>query len=174
MKFTLAALVVAAVSAAGPGQADAQILRGYTTVGVNADVNEHRFTSFGGGVLVDVAAAWVSAGGEAELLTSNGYFAGRGGPVAQLNAIHTPRVRVFGSGGFAWGEEAGPMIGAGIEWWSRGFVGLRVRVSDYLARLEGFDRAAFGHAPAFCRDFLHNGASRIAHQPSLRFGVAWR
>ena len=78
---------------------------------------------------------------------SNGYFAGRGGPIAQANFNNRGAFLFFAIGGSALGEESGPMFGAGVELGTRGRVGFRATVQDYREKVS---RAGALHcAPTF-------------------------
>src|SRR3954447_4145431 len=134
---------------AGSSQVSAQQLQGFVTGGSSAGENGEQFPTIGGGLLIDVARGWVSAGGQADVFFSNGYATGRGGVLAQANIVRRRAVRPFIVGGFGWGEDAGPTFGAGIEVWS-GRVGFRASVQHYETRVRSFDCAFFGVSQASC------------------------
>jgi hypothetical protein len=173
MKPILAGVVVAVLmGAARP--VGAQPVFGYTAFSINSDLNDQVFSGASGGVLIDVAHSWVSAGAEADLFVSWPYFAGRGGTFAQVNVVRRSPFRIFAMGGFSWGEQSGPMVGAGVELWTRGRLGLRATVQDYLARVEGFGCGTFGLDQPYCDANFHGGRAYTAHQPTVRIGIIWR
>lgn len=174
MKAILILVLVAAALLAGARQSSARPLRGFVTLGVMSDLNDQHFPTIGGGIVLDLINSWVSVGGQGDVLFSNGYAAGRGGPIAQANIVRRQRFRLFAIGGLIWGEEAGPMFGAGLEMWSKGPIGFRVSVEDYLAQVAGFDCGFYGFSQSYCDANLHGGRSYIGHQPSARFGISWR
>ena len=114
-------------------------------------MNGEHFPTIGGGILFDAARGWLSAGGQGELFSSNGYVAGRGGVIAQANVIRRRAVRPFVLGGYGWGEDAGAIMGAGIEVWGSGRAGFRASVQDSRARIP-----------------------YKKHQPSVQIGIIWR
>ena len=174
MKAMLVATVVAAMGFAGPRQAAAQQPRGFIMFGISSDVNDQHFPGIGGGVLFDLAKSWVSVGGQGDIFFSNGYVAGRGGPIAQANLTRHRAFRPFAIGGFGWGEESGPMFGAGIDVASRGRIGFRASVQDYLQQVGGFDCRVLGYSQSYCDANLHGGRPYTPHQPSVQLGIVWR
>src|SRR4030095_530340 len=78
----------------------------------------------------DLINSWVSVGGEGDLFVSDGYGAGRAGPIGQFNFIRHRALRPFVIGGVAWGENDGPMVGSGMELWARDRIGFRVSAQD--------------------------------------------
>jgi opacity protein-like surface antigen len=167
------AVLTAALAVSAAQAAAAQQWLGYAALSVNSDLNDQRFPGIAGGVLVDVARSWVSVGGQGDMFFSGGYVAGRGGPIAQINVLGRSPVRAFVLGGYAWGEQAGPMIGAGVDI-GKGRVRFRVSVQDYLARVNGFDCALMGLEQAYCDANFHGGRSYTGHQPSVQVGIVWR
>jgi hypothetical protein len=116
--------------------ASAQDLRGFVGGGVMSDLNDERFPTVGGGVLVDLGQPWVSVGGQGEMFFSWPYVAGRGGMFAQANVVPKGPLRPFVLAGFGSGESAGTMLGTGVEYRPRrGGAGLRASVEDYLAKV---------------------------------------
>jgi hypothetical protein len=174
MKRVAVALALAGLSAVTPRIAMAQPLRGLGNLSINSDLNGQVFTGVSGGVLLDLAHAWLSAGAEGDLFISWPYFAGRGGPIVQVNLVRHAPVRIFAIAGMSWGEQAGPMFGGGIEVWTQGRFGLRATVQDYLASVAGFDCGYYGLDPASCDSNFHGGRSFTGHQPTVRIGVVWR
>ncbi len=174
MKLPRTALALAALIVAAPRPAAAQPLSGFGTFSLTSDVNGQVFPGISGGVLLDVAGSWVSVGAQGDLLVSGVYFAGRGGPIVQVNVLRYRNVRLFALGGMAWGEEAGPVMGAGIDVWSRSRIGFRASVQAHFTQIAGFDCAFFGYDQAYCDANLHGGRPYTARQPSLQVGVIWR
>lgn len=174
MKALLIAIVVAAGVVGAPRQSSAQQPRGFVTFGLSSDVNDQHFPGIGGGIVVDLWKTWISVGGEGDVFFSNGYVAGRGGPIAQANFIRHRAFRPFVIAGYGWGEQAGPMFGAGVELWSRGRIGFRASVQDHLAQIGGFDCGSLGYDQSYCDANLRGGRAYIAHQPSVQFGIVWR
>jgi hypothetical protein len=173
MRSITIALIASGLAVSAPQPAAAQQWFGYAAFSVNSDLNDQKFPGVAGGVLVDVARSWVSLGGQGDLFFSGGYVAGRGGPIAQINLMRGRPVRAFALGGYAWGEQAGPMIGAGVDI-GKGRVGFRVTVQDYFARVQGFDCALMGLDQAYCDANFHGGRSFTGHQPSVQVGIVWR
>ena len=157
-----------------PRSGAAQALSGFGTFTINSDVNGQRFTGASGGVLIDLAGSWVSAGVQGDVFVSWPYFAGRYGPVGQLNVVRRGPVRMFAIGGYSWGEQSGPMIGAGVEFWTGDHLGFRATVQDYLARMQGVDCTHFTYDRAFCEAELHGGNPWVGHQPTVQLGITWR
>jgi hypothetical protein len=158
---------------AGPSQVSAQQLQGFVTGGTSAGENREQFPTVGGGVLLDVAKGWASVGGQGDVFFSNGYATGRAGVLAQGNIVRRRAFRPFVVGGYGWGEDAGPMFGAGIEWWS-GRLGFRASVQHYRTHVQGFDCLHFGYTQAQCDADFRGGQPYTQHQPSVQFGVSWR
>jgi hypothetical protein len=110
----------------------------------------------------DLINSWVSVGGQGDLFVSDGYMAGRAGPIGQFNFIRHRALRPFVIGGVAGGENDGPMVGSGMELWARDRIGFRVSAQDYVARIAG--------SPTL----LGGGTPYTRHQLSVQFGVSWR
>lgn len=153
MKVMLVTTVAAMLILAGTRTSSAQDAHGFVIVG--APIGSVDYGSIGGGLVFDLANGWLSAGGQGDLLIAFPYFAGRGGPIAQVNFVRTSAVRLFASGGYGWGEEGGPMVGAGIELAATRKIAFRATVHDYVARWGG-------------------PQPYIAHRPGLQLGIAWR
>ena len=172
MRSRSIAAILFLVTAAGSGRLAAQDLRGFATAGVMSDLNNQHFPAFGGGVMIDAGQPWISAGGQGEAFVSWPYFAERGAVFAQGNVFRQGPVRPFVLGGLGFGESAGPMFGAGIDVRpGNGRIGLRATVEDYLARVEGFDCAAYGYSQPTCNAFPHGGRPYTGHQVTFRVGV---
>jgi hypothetical protein len=164
------AVVLAPVS--HTGAAEAQELRGFLGASTVSDLNEQHFPALGGGVLLHLPTPWITAGAQAEMMISWPYVAGRGAVFGQVNVLRRRPVTPFVLLGIGFGESAGPMVGGGVDlrpWGGR--MGLRVNVEDYLARVEGFDCAAFGYTRSVCDTYLHGGDSYFNHQLSLRVAL---
>lgn len=171
---SLAAVVLGAAMVCGAAPtAAAQDVVWFAGAALHRDINEQMFPGVAGGVLLDVANSWASVGGQACLLTSGGYVSGRAGPMAQVNVIRLPSIRVSALGGYAAGEEGGAMVGAAIEF-RLGPVRLRASVEDYLARVGAFDCAFFGYSQDYCEASLHGGRAYTAHRPTVQVGFVWR
>ena len=161
MKTTKTLLIASGIlvlSLTGPRVLSAQRLHGFLTPGVHSDLNDQSFAGIGGGALFDLMGSRISVGGQADLFISQGYFAGRVGPVGQFNVLRRGIVRPFAIGGFAWGESSGPMLGGGLELRPRGRIGFRVSVQDYFARVGGY----------------RGTPDTTAHQVSVQAGISWR
>ena len=142
--------------------ASAQPLRGWAFTGYTSDVNSQSFAAAGGGVLVEVGQPWILAGAQAEALIQLPYFAGRGAVFGEGRIFPASPYRPFVMGGMGFGEDSGPLIGAGIEigapntrW------GLRMSLEDYVRRLESYSFAGFQRAP------------EVRHQIAFRFGITF-
>lgn len=174
MKGLLIVMVVVAVSFASPEPAAAQQRSVFVMAGISSDVNDQHFPSIGGGVLFDVASSWISVGGRGDIFFSGGYVAGRGGPITQVSLLRHRRVRPFALGGYAWGEEAGPMLGAGVDVEFRNGISVRVSVQDYFAQVGGTDCGFLGMPQSYCDTLPHAGRPYTGHQLSVQAGLVWR
>ena len=156
MRLHTVFVVTAIALLAGAHAASAQEVRGLTFGGLTGDVNGQSYPAFGGGVLVDLGQRWVSAGAQGEAFVSWPYFAGRGALFGQGNLAPGKLVNPFVVGGVGFGEDAGPMFGAGLEARVPGQrVGFRFSVEDYTVRFNGFD------------------GGKTHHQVALRAGVTF-
>jgi hypothetical protein len=175
MRATVFTLCLVALQVATAPDVAAQVV-GFVNGGWNTDLNDSRYPSAGGGAVLDLPAAWVSIGGQGDMLTSFPYVAGRVGVFAQGNLTRRRRIRPFGLAGVGWGEQGGPMVGLGLEVWGSRKFGLRVSLEDHLRRLGGVDCAIFGTnlTQAECDRYFNGGRPRTAHQWSAKIGVAWR
>jgi len=126
VKFVLIAAGSVAVFLAVACPLSAQQHHGFVTVGIHSDL----FGGVGTGYLFDLLDSRVSVGAMGDLFVSGGYFAGRGGPIGQLNFIRRRGLQPFAIGGIAWGESDGPMLGGGVEYWPQGRFGFRVTTED--------------------------------------------
>jgi hypothetical protein len=161
MKHLLIA-VIASVLLTSARPAAAQAVRGWAFTGRTTDINAQNFPAAGGGVLAEVGQPWLLAGLQGEALFHLPYVAGRGAVFAQGRILPKSPYRPFVLGGIGFGEDAGPMIGGGIEvgapnsrW------GLRMSVEDYVRRVDIY---SFG---------LATGGSELRHQVALRFGITF-
>lgn len=142
--------------------ASAQPVRGWAFTGKTSDVNAQDFAAAGGGVLVEVGQPWLLAGAQAEALFQLPYVAGRGAVFGEGRILPKSPYRPFVMGGIGFGEDAGPLIGAGIEvgapnsrW------GLRMTVEDYVRRIDAYS------FPGYERP------SELRHQVAVRFGITF-
>ena len=107
MKALSIAIAVVGVVVGAPLQSSAQQPRGFVTFGISSDVNDQHFPGIGGGAVFDLWKPWISVGAEGDVFFSNGYAAGRGGPIAQANFVRHRVFRPFVMGGYGWGEVVG-------------------------------------------------------------------
>ena len=142
--------------------ASAQPVRGWAFTGRASDNNAQNFPAAGGGVLVDVGQPWLLAGAQGEALFQLPYVAGRGAVFGEGRLMPGSPYRPFVMGGIGFGEDAGPLIGAGIEvgapnsrW------GLRMTVEDYMRRIDGYSIGEFRRA------------AEVRHQVAFRFGITF-
>ncbi len=141
--------------------ASAQSVRGWAFTGKTSDVNGQNFAAAGGGVLVEVGQPWLLAGMQGEALFQLPYVSGRGAVFGEGRILPRSPYRPFVIGGIGFGQDAGPLIGAGIEvgapnsrW------GLRMTVEDYVRRI-GYSLGAF------------QPTSEVRHQVAVRFGITF-
>jgi hypothetical protein len=142
-----------------------QEVRAYLTAGTGSiDYLVHRETipQASGGFLGSAADGRVRVGGEGDLLTSNGYFAGKGGPLAEVPLLRG-RVQPFVRGGYFWGEDNSWIAGAGIDVWLGTSVGIRAFVQDAFrrSRVGSGGSSAEPHGDSF-------------HEPSAQVGIVWQ
>jgi hypothetical protein len=157
--LTAAIALVLLVSARS---ASAQVVRGWAFTGRTSDINAQNFPAAGGGVLAEIGQPWLLVGLQGEALFQLPYVAGRGAAFAEGRILPKSPYRPFVMGGVGFGEDAGPLIGGGLEvgapnsrW------GLRVSVEDYVRRVNVY---SFGIA---------SGGSELRHQVALRFGITF-
>jgi hypothetical protein len=156
---------------AGMSSASAQTIRGFVSGGMITDVNQQRFPSAGGGIVVNLGMPSLSAGAQAETFWQWPYFAGRGTVFGEIELIPNGRIRPFVLGGRGFGETAGPMFGGGLELRPSGTrVGLRVSVEDYLARIGGLECGSFG-LQSYCDENPRAARGYVEHQVTLRAAV---
>ena len=164
MKMMLTVAVAAALVAVAalPAAAQPVTFRGFATAGQVVDNNRSQILGVGGGVLVDAGQPWVSAGAQGDVLSSNGYYAGRGAVFAQVNPLGRFPVRPFVLGGIGWGEVAGPLIGGGLDVLpGNRRLGFRIAVEDYLMRIPTYDS----------RSLFKPAGHETSHQVSVKIGV---
>ena len=154
MNVMLVTTVAAALILGGIRTSSAQDAHGFVTAGVDS-LADNPLGVISGGLVFDLASGWLSVGGQGDLLTTGLYFGGRVGPIAQVNVVRTRALRLFASGGYAWGLEGGPMAGAGVELPTTERISFRATVQDYVLRVGG--------------PYPYS-----AHRPSVQFGIAWR
>jgi hypothetical protein len=109
-----------------------------------------------GGVLWRVADDRLRIGAEAELLTSNGYFTGKGGPFVEVSMLRHARVMPFLRDGRFAGEDTSWIAGGGIDVWMNRHGGARVTLQD-----------------AF-RSSSYDVPAQTFHEPSFQIGWVWR
>ncbi len=154
------------------GAVSAQQVRGFAGGGIVSDLNDQRFATILGGAVVDLPTSWFSAGGQADMFISWPYVAGRGTVFGQVNIVGRGPVRPFLLGGYGFGEDAGPMIGGGVEVRPPNRrLGLRVSVEDYLASVGGFDCVGLGYTQSYCDTNLKGGRADTGHQVTVRIAV---
>ena len=173
MRILRIPVLVVLATVAGASVVSAQNVRGFVTGGVISDVNQQRFPSAGGGVLVDVGQPWVSAGAQGETFWQWPYFAGRGTIFGQGNLVPRGPIRPFILGGVGFGETAGPMFGGGVELRPPNQrVGLRVSVEDYVVRIGGLDCGSYG-LQSYCDANPRDARGYTEHQVTVRVGVVF-
>jgi hypothetical protein len=156
----IAATAIAILTAAGP--VSAQELRGFAFAGSTSDMNSQRYPGFGGGVVVDLGQPWLAAGAQGETFFQLPYFTGRGALFAEGRVMPRSAIRPFMMGGIGFGQDAGPMIGAGVEMRMPGSrVAFRLAIEDYVRRADFY---AFGSG---------RFQSEVRHQIATRIGVSF-
>jgi hypothetical protein len=148
----------------GPGAARGQDLGVYVTGGTGSiDYLVHRETipQFSVGVLWNAPGGVVRIGAEANLITSNGYISGRGGPFAEVSVAQTARMRPFVRGGRFFGEDTSWLAGAGIDFRVTNGSGIRLLVQDAFR--------SSSTSPPFEWQTRH-----VFHEPSVQVGWVWR
>jgi hypothetical protein len=148
----------------GAAAASGQDLGVYVTGGTGSiDYLVHRETvpEFAVGVLWNVPGGLVRIGAEGDVLTSNGYIGGRGGPFAEVSIARTALVRPFVRGGRFFGEDTSWMAGAGIDFWVTRRSGVRLIVQDAFRSSRT--------SPPFEWQTRH-----VFHEPSVQIGWVWR
>ena len=164
MTRCVAAAIVSAVLVAS-GSASAQEVRGFAAAGIMRTVNAETHPVVGGGATVDLGTPWLSAGGQAETFFSWPYFGGRGAVFGQMNILPKGPIRALAIVGAGFGEDAGPLIGGGVEFRPAGQrLGGRITVEDYLTSVTPFVCPTTGAACGFASD-------RRAHQLAVRAGI---
>jgi hypothetical protein len=157
----VAALIVL-FAAAGAVGAAAQDIGGYVTAGTGSiDYLVHRETipQFAVGVLWRIADDRIRVGAEANAMTSNRYWSGRGGPVAEVVLIRRERFSPFVRGGRFFGEDTSWVAGAGVDIWLKDRTGLRLMVQDAFRQSRG-------------ASFADDGRT-VFHEPSFQIGWTW-
>jgi hypothetical protein len=135
---------------AGAPWASAQEVRGFASGGFTTDVNTQRYPAFGGGAVVSLGQPWVSAGAQADAFVSWPYFGGRGAVFGQGNLAPKRPISPFVLAGYGFGEDSGPMIGAGVDLRApHQRIGLRLAVEDYVLRYRRYQGPTTSHQIAF-------------------------
>jgi hypothetical protein len=145
----IAATAVLGLLACAPS-VSAQEVRGFASGGFTTDVNAQRYPAFGGGAVVSLGQPWVSAGVQADAFVSWPYFSGRGVVFGQGNLAPRKPISPFVLAGYGFGEDSGPMIGAGIDLRAPNQrIGFRLAVEDYVLRYRGYQGPTTSHQIAF-------------------------
>ena len=152
MRFITLVVVVVVGSTVLAREASAQEVRftGFAGGGATSDMNGQRYPTLGGGVLVEPGVRWLALGAQGETFFQWPYFTGRGALFAQGNLLPDSPVRPIIIAGYGFGEDSGPVIGAGFEARSingKG-PGVRFTVEDFIVRRNRFLRET-GHQVAF-------------------------
>jgi hypothetical protein len=158
----LLTVAIALMVLASARPASAQAVRGWAFTGKTSDINAQNVAAAGGGVLAEIGQPWLLGGLQGEALFQLPYVAGRGAAFAEGRILPKSPYRPFVMAGVGFGEDAGPLIGGGVEvgapnsrW------GLRMSVEDYVRRVNIY---SFG---------LPTSASELRHQVALRFGITF-
>ena len=144
-------------------EANAQEVGGYITAGSGSiDYLVHRETipQISGGVLWRIGDDRVRLGGEVEALTSNGYWAGKGGPFGEVTFLRRRGLTPFVRAGRFYGEDTSWIVGAGVDLWVNERGGLRVVVQD-----------AFRQSTV---SSIYGRSSTTFHEPSFQIGWTWK
>jgi hypothetical protein len=158
-KTPVAAVTLSVCCLTAASTASAQDARGFVGAAVSSNISHDHYAGVGGGVTIDLGTPWISAGGQGEALVSWPYFAGRGALFAQGNLAHTARFRPFVLGGYGFGEDAGPLVGGGVELREpQTRYGFRISVEDYVVRYDAaYESYVAGHP-----------VTRTGHQVAIR------
>jgi hypothetical protein len=159
MRVAITALLLAVLSAPS---AAAQGLDTYITAGsgsIDYLVYRETIPQASVGVLWRAVGDRLRLGGEADVFTSNGYFSGRGGPLAEIALVRRARVRPFVRGGYFFGEDNSWILGGGLDLWLTERSAIRVFVQDAFRGLE----ITYG-----------NPGHHVFHEPSVQVGWVWR
>jgi hypothetical protein len=159
MRGVAAVLLILVVTASG---AEARQIGGYVTAGSGSiDYLVHRkvIPQASVGLFWQLPGDRVRVGGEADILTSNGYIGGRGGPFAEVTLVRRSRVQPFVRGGYFYGEDSSWVAGGGVDLRVGKNGALRVCVQDAFRRSSVTPR---GSAPVL-----------TFHEPSVQVGWIW-
>jgi hypothetical protein len=159
MRIAALCVLFAAVSAA---DAAAQDIGGYVTAGTGSiDYLVHRETipQASAGVLWRIADDRIRVGAEVEAFTSNGYWSGRGGPLAEVVPVRHERFSPFVRGGLFFGEDTFWVAGVGVDVWLKDRTGVRLMVQDAFRK-------------STVTSFYDN-RSTVFHEPSFQIGWTW-
>lgn len=155
------AAVCIAVMAASAGSASAQTFGGYVTGGsgsIDYLVYREPIPQASVGALWRLSGDRVRIGGEVDVLTSNGYVSGRGGPFVELVPFAGARAVPFVRGGYFTGEDPSWIAGGGVDFRITSRGGIRVFVQDAF-------RKSSHPSPFAARD--------VFHEPSFQVGWFW-
>jgi hypothetical protein len=159
MRGTAAALLILVATASG---AEARQIGGYVTAGsgsIDYLVYRKAIPQASVGVFWQLPGDRVRVGVEADILTSNGYVSGRGGPFAEVTLIRQSRVQPFVRGGYFHGEDSSWVAGGGVDLRVSERGALRLCVQDAFRRSSVTPR---GNAPV-----------PTFHEPSVQIGWVW-
>ena len=159
MRVAVFAVLLMISSAAG---AAAQDVGGYVAAGsgsIDYLVHREAIPQASAGVLWRAAGDRIRVGAEVDLLTSNGYFSGRGGPLVEF-APFRARVQPFLRGGYFVGEDSSWIAGGGLDIWLTERSGLRLFAQDAFRRLRVTNS--------------FNVPDSMFHEPSFQIGWVWR
>lgn len=163
-----------AITLCNPSVSQAQSLRKFVGFGSVSDLNDDVFPAVNGGLTRDLFKSWISAGFQGELFFSEGYAAGRAGPVVRANLLRKSSITPFLIGGAMLGEDGGPMYGGGVEYWAAPKLGFRVSGQTFTRQFGGFDCKYFGYDQPYCEEHFNGGRAYTKHTISVQFGVTWR
>jgi hypothetical protein len=147
----------------GVGTASTQGVDTYITGGsgsIDYLVARETIPQVSAGVLVRPFGDRLRIAGEADIFTSNGYFSGRGGPLAEVALVgRKARVQPFVRGGYFMGEDAAWIAGGGVDLWITDRTGIRVFVQDAFRGIT-LDYGNPGH--------------HVFHEPAVQVGWVGR
>ena len=160
LKLMLLLTLMSPAGAAAPG------VGSYVTAGLGSIdyvISREAVAQVSGGILFRLADDRVRIGVCGDVLSSHGYFSGRGGPLAEFALLpRGHRVRPFAGAGIL-GADGGAMwmVGGGVDIWLRDAFGVRVAVQDAL-------RSSTVYLD------LVQGTAHTFHEPSFQVGIVWR
>jgi hypothetical protein len=157
---------IAVLLLAMPTAAVAQQVGGYVTAGsgsIDYVVSRETIFQASGGILLRVANDRIRLGVQGDLLSADGYFSGRGGPIGEITLLaRTSRLQPFGCVGYLMADGGGMWLaGGGVDVSLNERIGLRFAVQDAFR-----SSTIYGEA--------NQPESYTLHEPSLQVGVVWR